>query len=920
MTIVAKQHQSAPGAPKPAGTVAPADAFAGATPVMRQFLELKAANPDSLLFYRMGDFYELFFDDAEVAARALGITLTKRGKHAGEDIPMCGVPVVSADDYLSKLIRLGHRVAVCEQVETPEQAKKRGSKAVVRREVVRLVTPGTLTEDHLLEARADNHLMALARVAASGQPVFGLAFIDISSGLFGVLEASRDDLAGEIARIAPSEILVPDALDREADLRIAWDDGTRHVQVVPSEMADSVSGERRLKDYFGVATLDAFGSYSRAEIAAAGLALDYVVRAQAGARPALRPPERRTADHVMAIDAATRASLELTRTLSGQRDGSLLAAIDRTVTSAGARLLARRLAAPSTSAAEIDHRLDAVAQLVADDRLSDGLRDVLTGTPDLARALARLAIGRGSPRDLAAVQACLDRASAAAGLLEAAEPSGELRQARDRLADADANLAAYLSGLLVDEPPVQTRDGGFIRDGAHADLDRARALRDSARKVIAGMEADLRAVTEVKSLKIKHNNFLGYHIEVSAQHGDRLIRDAADLGLVHRQTLPTAVRFSTTELADTEQSIMTAGDRALAIERALFDEMVARVTAGMERLTRLADALAVLDLAQSMAALARRDAFVRPKITEDSAFRIVEGRHPVVGQALRRAGETFVANDCDLSPPDGAAGTDGAIWVVTGPNMGGKSTFLRQNALIAVLAQAGGFVPATQAHIGIVDRLFSRVGASDDIARGRSTFMVEMIETAAILNQAGPRALVILDEIGRGTATFDGLSIAWATLEHLHEVNRCRALFATHFHELTALSDSLDRLANATLKVKEWDGTVVFLHEVVAGAADRSYGVQVARLAGLPGGVITRAREILDRLEAGERGDSPATLIADLPLFRAQQPAPAARAETQKPDALRLRLAALDADNLTPRAALDLLYDLKRLVAEEDGA
>ena len=895
--------------------------LSGATPVMRQYLEIKAANPDSLLFYRMGDFYELFFDDAVVAARALGITLTKRGKHLGEDIPMCGVPVVSADDYLARLIERGFRVAVCEQLEDPAEAKKRGSKAVVRRDVERLVSAGTLTEDHLLDARRPNYLAAIAEVAPGrDEASHALAWIELSTGEFGTAAGDAAAIAAELARIDPSEVLVAENADETL-----WRDAApsaRQLHRLPSGQFDSVAGERRLTDYFAVATLDGFGSFSRAEIAAAGAILSYALDAQRGARPSLTPPDQRRLSQTMAIDAATRANLELTRTLSGERNGSLLQAIDRTVTAAGARLLVRRLAAPATDRPEIEARLDAVSCLVDETEAGIAISQHLRSAPDLGRAVSRLALGRGGPRDLAAIRDALAAAGTLTetltGIGDLAERSADLGCITDILRARDTDLCARLTEMLVDQPPLMSRDGGFVRSGADADLDAARRLRDESRSVIADLEGRLRVATDVKSLKIKHNNFLGYHIEVSAQHGQRLIDDADDLGLIHRQTLPTAVRFSTAELGELEQAIVSAGDRALEIEKRMFDEMAEMVVSRAEALRILADALAELDVAQGFAALAIAERQVRPKITDGLDFVVRGGRHPVVSQMPQRASDgPFVANDCGLSPPDGADA--GAIWIVTGPNMGGKSTFLRQNALIAIMAQTGAFVPAEAARIGIVDRLFSRVGAADDIARGRSTFMVEMVETAAILNQAGPRALVILDEIGRGTATFDGLSIAWAAIEQLHEVNRCRTLFATHFHELTALAERLDRLSNATLKVKEWDGEVVFLHEVVPGAADRSYGLQVARLAGLPQAMLERARTILDQLEAGERAADPRAILDDLPLFTAAVPQQPAERRASTADPVSERLRELDPDAMTPREALEALYDLKRALMNRDG-
>ncbi len=907
-------------------TVSPPQAPAGGsvTPMMAQYIEIKTANPDCLLFYRMGDFYELFFEDAEVASRALGITLTKRGKHLGEDIPMCGVPIHAAEDYLLRLIRLGHRVAVCEQTEDPAEAKKRGSKSVVRREVVRLVTPGTLTEDNLLEAKRHNYLVALARVKASGDAA--IAWLDISTGDFAVSPVTADTLPAELARLDPGEIVAADALladDRFAEVLRAdrWP-----VTPLPASRFDSAGAERRLKDHFGVAALDAFGAFSRAEISACGALLDYVELTQVGQIPALRPPRRQGADHAMLIDAATRANLELVRTLSGERRGSLLSVIDRTITGAGGRLLAERLSAPLTDPGAINARLDVVGFFLELGALRSDVRDMLKACPDVSRALSRLSLGRGGPRDLAAIGAGLAAAADLAALLRSdtglVSVPGEIGALLETLGRNDGTLAGALREALADELPVNTRDGGFVRKGYRPELDEQRGLRDESRKVIAGLQGKYAEATGVRALKVRHNNVLGFFVEVTAQHGDKLRAAPHDETFIHRQTLANAVRFTTTELAELESRIAMAGDRALALELQVFDTLVGEVHAHTEMIAAVAGALASLDVAAALAELAETERYVRPRVDGSRAFRIEKGRHPVVEQALRQAQEgEFVPNDCTLSADGGEgeedAGGDGRhIWLVTGPNMAGKSTFLRQNALIAVLAQMGSHVPAASAHIGVIDRLFSRVGAADDLARGRSTFMVEMVETATILNQAGERSLVILDEIGRGTATFDGLSIAWAAVEHLHEVNRCRALFATHFHELTALSDRLDRLANVTMTVREWQGEVVFLHEVGPGAADRSYGIQVAKLAGLPPAVIERAGEVLHALEQGEQTAARRELVDDLPLFSAARPQSAGPAASS-PGKLEAALGEVLPDELTPREALDLVYRLKALAGGE---
>ena len=873
-----------------------------ASPMMAQYHEIKAANPGSLLFYRMGDFYELFFADAEIASQALGIVLTKRGKHAGEDIAMCGVPVDRADDYLQRLIGQGHRVAVCEQLEDPGEARKRGSKSVVRRDVVRLVTPGTITEERLLEPGRAHVFVALgAARQSSGFDALALAAIDLSTGAFDVIATDETSLAADLARLEPREIVVPEALLTNNALSTLLSE--LHAPVTPIGASTSAdSAQRSLLAQFGVATLDSFGALTRAEVAAAALALRYVERTQMAARPALAHPRRFNRSHVLEIDAATRANLELMRTLGGARDGSLLACIDNTLTPAGARLLAERLAAPLTDPAVIARRQDAVEIMIALPVLRDDLRRVLRNAPDLVRAQARLALGRGGPRDLAALRDGLVAARAVAGLLcEHADLPDEIASLVPELGAPDAALLARLGASLSDNLPLDRRDGGFIAEGFDAALDETRRLRDESRRVVAELQATYCELAGTRQLRIKHNNMLGFFIETTSTHGEKLRAPPLDATFLHRQTMAGAMRFSTRELAELEAKIASAAETAVRLEIQHFDRFVEAIAVQRPAIVAAADALAILDTTAALANLAVARRWTRPLVDGSLSFVIEGGRHPVVEAAVRKSGGVFTANDCDLTHA-----VAGRIAVVTGPNMAGKSTFLRQNAIIAVLAQMGSFVPADRAHIGAVDRLFSRVGAADDLARGRSTFMVEMVETAAILNQATVRSLVILDEIGRGTATFDGLSIAWATMEYLHEHNRARALFATHFHELTQLGKRLSRLINLTMRVSEYDGELIFLHEVVAGAADRSYGIQVARLAGLPGAVVDRARDILAELEALDRRVPVERMIADLPLFARRAPqTPASR------DALRERLATIDPDLLSPREAHAALYALK---------
>ncbi|MDR3475353.1 MAG: DNA mismatch repair protein MutS [Devosia sp.] len=894
--------EQAPFSPEPAA----ADIPAAVTPMMGQYLEIKAVNPGYLLFYRMGDFYEMFFEDAETASRALGIVLTKRGKHLGQDIPMCGVPVHAAQDYLKRLITLGHRVAICEQVEDPAEARKRGSKSPVKRDVVRLVTRGTLTEDDLLPVRASNFLAALAMVRHAGTD-YALAFADISTGEIAVIDLPPEAVADELARIDPAELLLTEVThDALAAAHIRLPD-TALVSLA-ADAFDSERASQRIRAAFANGAVDPT-AFSRGGRAALGALIAYALESQKGKPLALRPPTAGDVAAHLAIDAATRDSLELLETQRGTLKGSLLGEIDLTVTPAGARLLAQRLAAPLCDPATINARLDDVEALAGDSVLDMKLRGALKSVPDLTRALTRLSLERGGPRDLRAIAAAILGGRELGILLgnltyvpEGLERLGAVLRA------APQQLALALDAALEEEPPLATSDGGFVRQGYDATLDAERQLASETRAVVAALQARLVAETDVKSLKIRHNGVLGYFVEVPAAPGARLLEEPLRQLFIHRQTLANVMRFTTPELAELEGRITRAHEAALELESMVFVRLVAAVLEETETLRATADALAELDVSAALARLAATRGFCRPQIDRSLAFDIRAGRHPVVEAMVRAAGQSFVTNDADLT----GDGEGGQIWLVTGPNMGGKSTFLRQNALIAILAQMGSFVPAEAAHIGIVDRVFSRVGASDDIGGGRSTFMVEMVETAAILNRATQRSLVILDEIGRGTATFDGLSIAWATVEALHQDTHCRALFATHFHELTSLAKTLPRLSNHTMKVREWEGEVVFLHEVATGAADRSYGIQVAKLAGLPEAVLARARQVLTVLEqraAQGQGSSGrlAAVLDDLPLF-AQAPPP--REASVNP--LNEMLDAVRPDELTPREAIELVYELKK--------
>ena len=880
----------------------------GHTPMMAQYHTIKAAHPDCLLFYRMGDFYELFFDDALKASETLDITLTKRGKTDGTDIPMCGVPFHSYEPYLAKLIKAGYKVAICEQTENPEQAKARAkregkpaSKALVNREVIRVVTQGTLTEDNLLEARENNYLAALSEIA--GQ--YGLAWLEVSTGAFTVQAINEKDLASSLERIGAREILIADKMVQHENLFSIFAPYQNLITPLSNSLFDSQNAQKRLEQIFGVGTLDAFGAFSRAEISAAGTLIDYVDRTQKGKIPHLMRPQQLSSGSTMEIDAATRRNLELTRTLQGERKGSLLATIDKTVTGAGARLLQSRLSSPLTDLAAIKSRQDEVEEFVTTKNLREGLREKLKELPDMERALARLSVDRGGPRDLGALKDGIFIAETIRIILNEHKNSA-LQNIADNLQQQSdlQKLADTLRKALKPDLPFLDRDGGFIDNGYNARLDELRGMKSNSKRHIAELQAQYRSMTGIETLKVTYNNVLGYFIDVTARHADKLMVKKEDAGndnpFIHRQTLANNVRFTTPELSELERDLSSAADKALALEQEIFSDFVQQINKLSEDIGRIASALAALDVAAALATLAVEQNYTRPAIDNSLAFDIKDGRHPVVEAALQKQSEAFIPNNCDL-------GEGRRLWLLTGPNMAGKSTFLRQNALITILAQIGSYVPAASAHIGVVDRLFSRVGAADDLARGQSTFMVEMVETAMILNQATDRSLVILDEIGRGTATFDGLSIAWACVEQLHEVNKSRALFATHYHELTSLQERLGALKCYSLQVKEWKGDIVFTHHVAEGTADKSYGIHVAKLAGLPENVITRAKDVLTGLTSGEQSKNLKNLGTDLPLFTAQAPA---AAKPQKSD-LEERLEKINPDDMTPREALDALYALK---------
>ncbi|HUG45726.1 MAG TPA: DNA mismatch repair protein MutS [Sphingomicrobium sp.] len=856
------------------------------TPMMAQYKRLKDEAGDALLFYRMGDFFELFFEDAKTASACLDIALTKRGEDSGEPIPMCGVPAHSADTYLARLIKAGHRVAIAEQTESPAEARRaRGSKTLVERAIVRLVTPGTLTEESLLESGAANWLAAIGRAGED----WAIAAADISTGRFELVACGPGELASEIARLAPAEVVADGSVPG-----LSTNEG--------QGAFDSLSGERALKSRFGLSTLDGIGAPTRAELSAAGGLLAYLDATQRGGAVLLDSPRRVARSAFMQIDSATRESLELSRSVGGTLAGSLLGEVDRCVTAGGRRLLAADLSAPLTAKREIESRLALVEWFHDDQHRRERCRAALKALPDIARALGRLTAGRGSPRDLAQLRDGLAAAVLLRRELESEPvPPPLLSSLLPKLGGHDA-LVARLSDALVDSPALDASKGGYIAEGYDEKLDQLRGASSDARRAIAALEARYREATQILSLKIRHNAVLGYHIEVSARHSDKLM--APDSGFAHRQTLAGVVRFNSPELHEEAARVVEAGAHALALEASHLEELTALALKSARQILATADALARIDVAAGHACRAAEGGWAKPVVTDEPCLEIEAGRHPVVESALKDLGESFVANDLDLDPDD-------RLWLITGPNMGGKSTFLRQAAIAAVLAQSGSFVPAARAKLGLVDKLFSRVGASDNLARGRSTFMVEMVETAAILAQATEQSLVILDEIGRGTSTYDGLAIAWAVVEAMHDEIRCRTLFATHYHELTRLAGRLDSLSLHHVRAREWKGDLVLLHELAEGPADRSYGIAVAKLAGLPPGVVKRARAVLSKLEAGRDATGGiAAGLDDLPLFTAA-PEPAS-----KSDPIAEALGGIDPDSLSPREALEAIYRLRRMLDE----
>ena len=889
------------------------ESFENLTPSMRQYMEIKNAHKDYLLFYRMGDFYELFFEDAVIASEALDLVLTARNKNKGENnIPMCGVPFHAYENYLARLIHQGYKVAICEQMETPEEAKKRGSNALVKRDIVRLVTPGTLTEDTLLNAKENNFLLTVIKVANT----LGFAWADLSTGDFYTKALESDpqsfgsDIYDVLSVIDPKEIIVSDQMLQNKSIFDVLNLYQDRRTILPQNRFNSVNAQRLIEKVFNVKTLEAFGNFSKAEISAAGVTLDYIETTQIGKLPCLKRPIQYNSTQTMEIDVATRHNLELMSSVNGEKKNSLIGVIDRTVSALGSRLLASRLRNPSINLKEINNRLDMVEFFIGATEIRQDLRELLKQISDIERNISRLSLGRAGPKEVMNFGTSLSFIPKIKNLLHnygkyttlIEELPHPLLEVLENMADL-THLVDLIHSALEDdkELPNLTREGGFIKKGYSAELDELRNIKDNSEVLISRMEETYAKELNISGIKIKSNSIIGYYIDIPNKFATDVLQNPK---FIHRQTVLNSVRFTTAELNDLNLKLNTANERSVALELELFTELSQEILSHAQAILKTAESYAELDVCAALAELAVKENYCRPLVDDSLCFEIKDGRHPVVENALKRNNEgAFVCNNCCLN------GTDNRIWLITGPNMAGKSTFLRQNALIVILAQIGSYVPCSSAHIGLVDKVFSRVGASDDLARGRSTFMVEMVETAAILNRSTNRSFVILDEIGRGTATYDGLSIAWAVVEHLHEVNACRALFATHYHELTALEKQLNALSLHCMKIKEFNGDVVFMHEVIEGMADRSYGIHVAKLAGLPKLVLRRAEQILKSLENAKSNKPLTSIEEELPLFSNC----VQNMEPEEPSAIHQALEKLEPDNYTPREALDKLYELKAL-------
>lgn len=849
------------------------------TPMMEQYFGLKEKHQDCLLLYRMGDFYELFCDDAIKAASILDITLTKRGKDdSGEGIPMCGVPVHAYEAYLIKLISSGLKIAVCEQMESPEDAKKRGHKGPLNRDVVRIITPGTITEETLLNKRQNNFIVSLS---VPFKDSITAAYIDISTQEFFVESLSLNNMQNMIDRLCPSELLLPDVLLENSAYPFLYNQYRSILNPVPKARFNTKANTQKLCEQYNVKVLDAFG-LSEFAVQAAGILIDYIATTQKKVLDYFPRPTLINTDKFLQLDPSTRRSLEIVRTQHGATKGSLLSHMDMTKTAAGGRLLYQRLLNPLQCIKTLNHRYDQIDFFLRNADIKPPLEKALKETPDLERCLGRLSLGRAFPRDLSAVRESLRQSQNAINLLKDDAPFQALPKIHAKL----PGLKNILEDAIEESAPVYIEDGHFIKAGYSAELDKVRYTARNAQQLMKGLEEQYVKETEIQNLRIRYNKLIGYYIEVTPSH----LSKVPDY-FQQKQKISTATRFTTDKLLILESEITQASHKIIKLETELFHELCTKTLENYHDLLELSQEISVVDVSLSLAALCEKYTYVRPDVIEGSSiFDIQKARHPVVEATLK---EKFHPNDCTHNQ-------DTSFLLLTGPNMAGKSTYLRQNALVVLMAQVGCFVPAEKARFGVVDRLFSRVGASDDITQGQSTFMVEMIETATILQQATAKSFVILDEIGRGTATYDGVSIAWAVTEYLH-LKKCRTIFATHYHELNDLEDQLKGLTCLTMKIKEWEDKIIFLHEVAHGAANQSFGIHVAKLAGLPTPVLARAEEILLKFQAEEVTKPKIMATQKTALFQETK-------VVSKPSAVEQLLKEQNLDRLSPKQALDVLY------------
>lgn len=871
--------------------------MSAATPLMRQYLEIKANYQDAVLFFRLGDFYEMFMEDAVLASRVLGITLTSRNKADDDAIPLCGIPFHSSQGYIAKLVANGHKVAICEQVEDPKTAK-----GIVKREVVRVVTPGLVTDTDTLEPKENNYLLAIA----GDDDSYGIAHVDITTGEFRVTQVNGiAQVESELGSLRPRELLF---VDSESGLKLQEGlssllDGMM-INLLPDWVFETDYATEQLTTFFGVSGLQSFGcqDLSAAQQAASAV-LYYLQQTQKDELRHIRPLQTYHTRHFMVLDDATRRNLELTATLQeGKKKGSLLGVLDRTVTAMGGRTLRHWIHYPLIDQGQILQRQDAVAELVDESLVRIEIIEALDGVYDLERLNSKIAMASANAKDLAALRASISRLPQIDDQFSHFQ-SPYLQQLRGQL-DLMPDLLGLLETAIIEDPPFVLRDGGLIRDGYNLELDELRTISREGKGWIARLEQEERERTGIPTLKVKYNKVFGYFIEITNRNLDRIPDDYQ-----RKQTLSNAERFITPKLKVYESKVLGAEERMVELEYNLFQEVRLQTAAEGRRIQQSADVLAVLDALMALADLAHDRDYVRPQIDDSGVIKIEGGRHPVVeGMPLK---EAFVPNDVELD------NEKNQLLIITGPNMAGKSTFMRQVALITLMAQIGSFVPAEKARIGVVDRIFTRVGASDNLAKGESTFMVEMNETANILRHATDRSLIILDEIGRGTSTFDGVSIAWAVAEYLHDNQdvAAKTLFATHYHELTDLALTRDRVQNYNIAVKEWNDQIIFLRKIISGSASRSYGIQVGRLAGLPEAVINRAKEILHNLEAGEFGRSGEPRLGESRNQPKKQPSSQLSLFNTDPDsAIRTQLEAANLSCMTPIEAMNLLNKLKELL------